>query len=347
MNRYRFALIAGLVVLFTALHYVTPLTVPSVHIVYRELYFVPIILAAIWGGKKGGLITSIAVSLIYIPHVFFLAEPHPSFDPNMMLMISATSAESLWGNLFQILFFNLVGFFLGFMIENIEKEHRARIKSERLAAIGNTVAEIAHDMKAPLMAIGGFSAQLAKAIDETDQSSHKKLDIIIRETGRLEAMVKEMLDFARPLELNLSQVDLTRVISESAALAESFAQDAGITLRTELDPSMPPLMLDTAKMSQVILNLVTNAIQACTMGDWVTIKTRFSRGSAYLDVIDSGSGIPVEQQENIFRPYFSTRKDGTGLGLANVKKIVEGHGGTVSFRSNSPKGVIFTIEFRV
>jgi len=120
----------------------------------------------------------------------------------MMLIISATSAESLWGNLFQILYFNLVGFFLGLMIENLEKEHRARMKSERLAAIGNTVAEIAHDMKAPLTAIGGFAAQLAKSMDETDQVSRKKLSIVINETGRLEAMVEEMLNFARPLPVN-------------------------------------------------------------------------------------------------------------------------------------------------
>ncbi|MCF8129672.1 MAG: GHKL domain-containing protein [Deltaproteobacteria bacterium] len=347
MDKNRIIIIAVLVALFTVLHYMTPLTVPSLHIVYRELYFVPIILAAIWGGKKGGLITGIAVSLIYIPHVFFLAEPHPSFDPNMMLMISATSAESLWGNLFQILFFNLVGFFLGLMIENVEKEHRARIKSERLAAIGNTVAEIAHDMKAPLMAIGGFSTQLAKSIDETDENSRKKLGIVIRETGRLEAMVKEMLDFARPLELNLSSVNLNHLTSESAGVAQSFALDAGLTLQTELERSIPPLMLDRIKMRQVILNLITNAIQACKTGDRVTVKTRFSGRSAYLDVIDCGPGIPVEQEENIFQPYFSTKKDGTGLGLANVKKIVEGHGGTVSFRSNSPQGTIFTIEFKV
>lgn len=95
MNRWRIVLISGLVVLVTALHYITPVNVPALHIVYRELYFVPIILACLWGGKRGGLSTSIAVSVIYIPHVLFLAKPHPSFDPNMMLNILATSVESL------------------------------------------------------------------------------------------------------------------------------------------------------------------------------------------------------------------------------------------------------------
>ncbi len=347
MNRCRIVLISGLVVLVTALHYITPINVPALHIVYRELYFVPIILAGLWGGKKGGLSASIAVSVIYIPHVFFLAKPHPSFDPNMMLNILATSAESLWGNLFELLIFNLVGFFLGFMVEKMKDEHRARIKSERLAAVGKTVAEIAHDMKAPLMVIGGFSTQLAKTIDENDRVSHKKLTIVIKETGRLELMVKDMLDFARPLELKTSQADLNQVVSESVSVAGSFAKEAGIALRTELDPSIPSLMLDVGRIKQVILNLLTNAVQACTRGEQVTIRTCLSGRSVSLDVIDCGQGIRVEDQDSIFQPFFSTKKDGTGLGLGNVKKIVEAHGGTVSFRPNHEKGVTFTVRFRV
>jgi len=113
MDKGRIIAIVGIVVLITALHYLTPMSIPALHIVYRELYFVPIILAGLWGGKKGGIFTSVAVSLVYIPHMFMLAAPHPMFDPNTMLNVLISSAESRWGNLFELLFFNLAGFFVG------------------------------------------------------------------------------------------------------------------------------------------------------------------------------------------------------------------------------------------
>lgn len=100
MSRKQVVAIVALVALITALHYLAPMSIPSLHIVYRELYFVPIILAGLWGGKKGGLFTSVAVSLIYIPHIFMLAAPHPTFDPNTMLNVLVSSPESRWGNLF-------------------------------------------------------------------------------------------------------------------------------------------------------------------------------------------------------------------------------------------------------
>lgn len=112
-----------------------------------------------------------------------------------------------------------------------------------------------------------------------------------------------------------------------------------------LDQSIPSLMLDVTRVRQVIMNLVTNAVQASPKGEEVTIRTHGSGGAVALDVIDRGRGIAVEDRENIFQPFFSTKKDGTGLGLANVKKIVEAHGGTVSFRPNAEKGVTFTAEF--
>lgn len=347
LSRWHIVVVGMLVATVTAFHYLTPLNMPSLHVVYRELYFVPIILAALWGGRKGGLSTSVVVSLIYIPHVFFLAKPHPAFDRNMMLNILATSAESLWGNVFELLFYNLVGYFLGLMIENIEREHRARLESERLATVGKTVAEIAHDMKAPLMAIGGFSAQLEKAVDRDDPASQKKLTIIHREAGRLEGMIKEMLDFSRPLELNRSSVSLNQVASESVSLLGSIAEEAAVELQKELSPSLPSLMVDVEKVKQVVLNLVTNAIQACDRGDTVTVRTYSSDGFVSLDVIDCGPGIPIEDQEKIFQPFFSKKRGGTGLGLPNVKKIVEAHRGTVSFHSNPKGGSTFRVEFKI
>lgn len=113
MTKPRLMAIAAIVALITAFHYLTPMSMPTLHIVYRELYFLLIVLAGLWGGKKGGVLTSVAVSLVYIPHMFMLAVPHPMFDPNTMFNVLMSSAESRWGNFFELLFFNLAGFFVG------------------------------------------------------------------------------------------------------------------------------------------------------------------------------------------------------------------------------------------
>jgi nucleotide-binding universal stress UspA family protein len=113
MNKKRLIVIMGLVAAITALHYFTSPTRTPLHIFYRELYFIPIILAGLWGGKKGGLITSISISLIYLPHVFILARFDATSDHHMMMNMIIRSAESYWGNAFQLLLFNLAGFLAG------------------------------------------------------------------------------------------------------------------------------------------------------------------------------------------------------------------------------------------
>jgi hypothetical protein len=113
MNKKRLITIIGFSLAITALHYLTPGTTGPLHIFYRELYFIPVVLAGLWGGKKGGLIASISISLLYLPHAFILARPHPTYDHHMMMNILIRSAESYWGNAFQILLFNLIGFLAG------------------------------------------------------------------------------------------------------------------------------------------------------------------------------------------------------------------------------------------
>lgn len=113
MIKQRLTVIVGLVILLTALHYFTSMNIPALHIVYRELYFVPIILAGLWGGKNGGIFTSVAMSSdLHPPHVL-LGAPHPVFDPNTMLNVLTSSAESRWGNFSELPFYNLAGFLSG------------------------------------------------------------------------------------------------------------------------------------------------------------------------------------------------------------------------------------------
>ncbi len=141
-----------------------------------------------------------------------------------------------------------------------------------------------------------------------------------------------------------AKVNLNKIVLESIEIAQVTAKKAGVEIQTDLDTSLPLVMLDAPRVKQVLLNLITDAVQASQAGERVLVKTHHTRKSVVLEVSDWGSGIKEEDQEIIFVPFFSTKRRGTGLGLAFVKKIVEAHGGTVSFRSNPEAGVTFVVQ---
>ncbi len=314
------------------LHYFTYHELKYHHAIYRMLFYLPLVLGGFWFGLKGALTVCVSVVAMYLPYI--------------MMEWNGFSFED-FNKVVEGLLFILVAFMLGFLVERRKREYRARIEAERLAAVGRAVSEIAHDMKAPLMAIGGFAVQLTKDNGQKNPGDQRKLKIIVKEAARLEAMLKDMLDYARPLELELSKTDLNRLVSESVGIAEALAKDSGVALRAELEPSIPPVMLDVRRVQQVVLNLLTNGVQACPAGGRVIIRTCCSDRFASMDVIDCGHGIEREDCGKIFQPFFSTKKDGTGLGLANVKKIVDAHRGEISFRANPEKGTTFTVKFVV
>jgi len=232
---------------------------------------------------------------------------------------------------------------LGLLVERERREHQARLEAERLAAIGKLVSQIAHDMKTPLMAIGGFCSQVARALN-ADDPIQKKLGVIIQETSRLESMVKEMLDFGRPLELQLSRRRLNEILLESMEVSKHAAKEAGVELEARLAPSLPEMSLDVGRMKQVFLNLIANAIQASLAGEKVQVRSTPGKNAVVVEVADSGCGISAEHGDSVFRPFFTTKKEGTGLGLAIVKKIVQAHRGGIRFQPNPDKGVTFIVS---
>lgn len=223
-------------------------------------------------------------------------------------------------------------------------KHRDLIQAESLAAVERTVSEIAHDMKTPLMSIGGFANQVLRCLSP-DDPKYKKLEIVVKQTARLEGMVRELLDFGRPLELHRSRVDLNELSRDALEQSQPLADQGRVSLRTDLNASKAQLMLDEAKVNQVLLNLISNAIQASQAGGEVCVRTRNDAAAVLLEVSDSGCGIREEDKPKVFRPFFSTKDGGTGLGLAASKKTIESHGGKMDFYPNSPKGTTFTISF--
>lgn len=168
------------------------------------------------------------------------------------------------------------------------------------------------------MAIGGFASQVSRNLSE-DADSNKKLQVVIQETKRVEAMVKEMLEFGKPIELVLSSTDLNELAEKTVEALEPAASKEGVDINIEPDRSMPDLDLDGAKLKQVLTNLITNAVQACAAGEEVLVKPRRSDAEALVEITDQGCGISEEDREKIFQPFFSTKKQGTGLGWPTSK----------------------------
>jgi two-component system sensor histidine kinase HydH len=310
------------------LHYLTPSQLRYQHAVYRTFFYVPLILGGIWFGLEGALSVSGAVLVFYL---FYLLERWKGFS------------FELFDTFLEMGIYVIIAFTIGFLVEGEKKEHMALVRSESLAAVGRTVLEIAHDMKTPLIAIGGLVTQVSRKAGLADPD-RKKLDLVIQETARLESMTKEMLDFGGALKLRPTESDLNEIVKDSVAITEAMAKKAGVELKADLAPSLPLFLLDGPRVKEILLNLITNAVQASPTGEQVWVRTRLGRNEVLLEVSDRGSGIREEDRDIIFSPFFSTKKSGMGLGLAIVKKFVEAHGGEVSLRPNPERGVTFIVR---
>ena len=217
------------------------------------------------------------------------------------------------------------------------------LQSERLAAVGNTVTHIAHEIKNPLLIIGGFARQLLK-IPGLDDKSRQKLTIIAEEVSNLEAMVAEMRDFVRLPPAVKSRGRLEEAISEALELFRDTFTENHIKSKRVEDGPLPPLDFDPKQLRQVLINLFKNALEAMPRGGEIAISTRVSGQNAEIVLADTGEGMDPEVASNIFQPYFTTKAQGTGLGLAICQSIIQGHGGSISVKSTPGKGTAFTIQ---
>jgi signal transduction histidine kinase len=220
--------------------------------------------------------------------------------------------------------------------ENLLAAEAAIRRAERLAALGQLTAGLAHELRNPLASIKGSADLLARTAGERDLMSRELGEIISSEVDRTNLLVTRFLDFARPLEPRRETSDITEII-------DSAAKRAGVTIVREYSKEVPRLAIDPALMEQVFINLLSNAAQASEPGQPITVATRLVGHCVEINVTDRGSGIPPDKIETIFNPFVTTKQDGVGLGLAIVTKIVDGHGGKMTVDSEPGKGSTFRI----
>lgn len=328
----RTAVILILGVTITALLYLTQADREAkffyhLDVTFLGLYFIPIILAGLWFGLATGVLASTTVTLVLVPY--------------LVLHWEGLSASDLYRFL-QIVEYLLVAVILGKVVENQKREEARAKQSESLAAVGKSIAAVAHDMKTSLVSIGGFSNLIKRHLAE-DFLHRDKIDIVIQETQHLERMISDLLAFSKPMEPDRSECDVNRIVDETLSTNEELAHRRGVILKGEVPADRVLAMLDAMRIKQALTNLVTNAIEASPEGEKVTIRCYPNRGSIVFEVVDCGCGIPVEQRTDIFFPFFTTKKEGTGLGLPNAEKIVEAHGGYLEVLDNPQRGLTFRV----
>jgi len=216
------------------------------------------------------------------------------------------------------------------------------LRSERLAALGQFVAEITHEIKNPLMMIGGFARQLIQKTK--DEQTLSKLNIISEEVRRLEELLKELREYYLPRTLNLAEMDVLGLLQEVYDLAKEDCERKKIGADFKRPGKSLLIKGDKDKLKQVFLNLVKNAIDAMEEGGRLVVAQTLAREQVEITIRDNGCGIPEENREEIFSPFFTTKRHGTGLGLNISKSIIEDHeGGSLTLTSEVGKGTTFKV----
>jgi two-component system, NtrC family, sensor histidine kinase HydH len=307
--------------------YLTPEADHYYHVFSQELYFLPLILAAFWFGMRGALAATVGISALYLP---FMAMEWKGFSP------------ADFGRMMELITYVIVGGTLAVLRKREERKQKSLREAESLAGIGRAISGVAHDLKTPLIAIGGFTKLVMGKLPK-DDPNHEKLAIVMKETARMEKLVKDMLDFSKPALIQRSMEDLRQIIGETLDVMATTAAERGITVKSQVSEDLPSISMDADRIKQVLINLVVNAIQASPDGGSVGLRGYRKGRALIIDVSDSGCGIPDDKKEEVFLPFVTTKKQGTGLGLCIVKKIVEAHDGYLKVLDNSDKGVTFRV----
>jgi PAS domain S-box-containing protein len=236
-------------------------------------------------------------------------------------------------------------------LREIEELKEAVERERHLASLGRLAAGVAHEVRNPLSSLKGF-AQFFRAKFAPGSEEERYSDIMIEEVERLDRVVQELLDFARPVEPNLRPTSPNTIIEEALALVSEDAQFRRVEVDRRLDDGLPDVLVDALQMRQAVLNVFLNAIEAMGDGGTLTVESSEARSSdgartVELSVTDTGPGMGQEELDKLFEPFYTTKPKGTGLGMTVVSRVVEQNGGRVLVRSAPGQGTTLTIVLPV
>jgi signal transduction histidine kinase len=232
-------------------------------------------------------------------------------------------------------------------LRDAESVHRIEDEielSRRLAAIGRLTSGVAHEVKNPINAIVVHLEVLRQKLNQVDPDTRRHMDVIGAEIKRLDRVVQTLVDFTRPVELRLVDVDLRKLVDEVVALASPEAERHTVRIERQVGPEPLPVRVDADLMKQAVLNIVINGVQAMSGGGNLYISSRREGEGAIIAVRDEGPGIPAAIQNKIYNLYFTTKKGGSGIGLPMAYRVLQLHNGSLEFDSMEGGGATFVLR---
>jgi len=215
-------------------------------------------------------------------------------------------------------------------------------KADRMAAIGHLAAGVAHEVRNPLSSIKGYATYFGTLFPE-GSDNRKAAEVMTSEVDRLNRVISELLEMARPADIKRKETDIGTLLESSLRLVKQEAEGAGVTIVVEAVPAIGSLLVDPDRLTQALINLYVNGIQAMPNGGELTVSVRLQGKNLLLRISDTGTGLAPEGMMQIFNPYYTTKQTGTGLGLAIVQKIVEAHGGRIEVERTGSDGTTFLL----
>ena len=341
-------LVAGIAAI-ASLHFVTDPAYLALHELYNYLCYIPIVFGAYWYGAWGGVAAAALTSAAFIPHIRAAWAGNEAYTASLYA---------------QVVVFHVLGLTVGLLagaqakltsryreaaasLERANRELRDSQehlrRADRLSALGEIAAGLAHEIQNPLAGVkGALEIIVSRVVAGTPEAEFAEIGG--KELARLEGLVGEFLTYARPHDPALRPSDVHEIVERVAALLRPEAERKSVTLECERPAAFPLLSLDLEQITQVMFNVVLNAVQATAAGGHVRIRESVEPGWGVIDVIDEGPGIAPEHALRLFDPFFTTKPRGTGLGLAISHRIITAHRGTIEALSGSPTGSIFRIR---
>jgi len=330
----------------------TPPDTEHWHYALHRFYYLAIITGALSFGWTGGLLTAVISGALYVMHASDIDSP---------------DARNVLDRYLETLVFCLVGFVAG-VLSNSERKHRLKAeratqelqhvyrelqdnvehlkRAARMSALGHMSAGLAHEIRNPLAGIDGAAAVLRE--EPHNQSRRIEfLDIIQKEARRLDRLVTNFLEFARPRPPEMQPVHIGPLVQSVVDVVKQTAARHHIDFTVDIADNLPPLRCDAEQIKQVLLNLMLNSTQAMPEGGAITVLSRFQNNEVMVQVCDTGPGIPQSDIDFIYDPFFTTKETGTGLGLPTAYQIVEQHGGELKLEKSGSSGTCFVFTLPV
>jgi two-component system, NtrC family, sensor histidine kinase HydH len=344
--------IAASIVCISLVRQLVPHTAILLHNILQNLYVLPIVIAALYRGWRGGVFAAIFAG--FCDTLFTLRA----------LSVLESMQDHLASQLAETVDFVLVGLVagiladrqreqkkalqktteqLGMVYKELQENFESMKRTERLYAIGQLSAGLAHEIRNPLASLSGTIGILRRNPSAAEKRA-ECLDIMDKECQRLNNLLTSFLDFAKPRPPKLLEIDIPSILDSVMGLVLHTLDQRSITLRKETALQLPVLKCDPELLKQVLVNLLINAIQASSNEQEILLQARIRGSNLLIQVRDQGSGVNAEDLDKIFDPFFTTKENGTGLGLSVAYQIVEQLGGILTAEINSDRGMTFTVS---